>query len=104
MGLAMRELVSHFLLTSTTFPILTKKMSSLKNSIMIEVDGLIQQTYTDRPSMLKNFGQLVFHSPEKLSAEFNIWNLSLGLAASAHATIHCAAALRDADLRKDFGS
>jgi pimeloyl-ACP methyl ester carboxylesterase len=54
--------------------------------------------------MIKNFSQLFFHSPEKLSAEFNIWNLSLGLAASAYATIQCAVELRDADLRKDLGS
>jgi hypothetical protein len=54
--------------------------------------------------MLKNFSQLFFHKPEKLSAEFNIWNLSLGLAASAYATIHCAVELRDADLRKDLSS
>ena len=53
--------------------------------------------------MLKNFSQLFFHSPEKLSAEFNIWDLSLGLAASTYATIHCAIELRDADLRKDLG-
>lgn len=67
-------------------------------------DGLIQQTYTDRPSMLKNFSQLFFQHPEKLSAEFNMWNMSLGLAASAHATIHCAVELRDADLRKDLAA
>ena len=46
------------------------------------VDGLIQQTYTDRPSMLKNFSEIFFADPEKLSSEFKIWNLSLGLSAS----------------------
>jgi non-heme chloroperoxidase len=54
--------------------------------------------------MLKNFSQLFFQHPENLSAEFNIWNLSLGLAASAHATIHCAIELQDADLRKDLAA
>ncbi len=68
------------------------------------VDGLIQQAYTDRPSMLKNFSQLFFQHPEELSAEFNGWNLSLGLAASAYATIHCAVELQDADLRKDLAA
>jgi non-heme chloroperoxidase len=68
------------------------------------VDGLIQQTYADRPSMLKNFSQIFFHHPQNLSAEFNIWNLSLGLAASAYATILCAAELRDADLHKDLSA
>ena len=54
--------------------------------------------------MLKNFSQLFFHSPDKLKPEFNIWNLSLCLAASSYATIHCAVELRDADLRKDLSS
>jgi non-heme chloroperoxidase len=35
---------------------------------------------------------------------FKIWNLSLGLAASAYATIQCAIELRDADLRKDLAN
>ena len=68
------------------------------------VDDLIRQTYKDRPSMLRNFSEIFFAAPEKLSAEFKIWNLSLGLAASAHATIQCAIELRDADLRKDLAS
>ncbi|HEY7080218.1 MAG TPA: alpha/beta hydrolase [Nitrososphaeraceae archaeon] len=68
------------------------------------VDDLIQQTYTDRPSMLKNFGEIFFANPNKLSAEFKIWNLGLGLAASAHATIQCAIELGNADLRKDLAS
>ena len=66
------------------------------------VDDLILQTYTDRPSMLKNFTEIFFANPNKLSSEFKIWNLSLGLAASAHATIQCAIELRNADLRQDL--
>ncbi len=83
-------------------PCLTKRPDFPYGLDKSAVDGLIQQTYTDRPSMLKNFSQLFFHSPEKLSAEFNIWNLNLGLAASAYATIHCAVMMRDEDLRKDL--
>jgi non-heme chloroperoxidase len=66
------------------------------------VDDLIGQTYTDRPSMLKNFSEIFFANPQKLSTEFKIWNLSLGLAASAYATIQCAIELMDADLRQDL--
>jgi non-heme chloroperoxidase len=91
-------------LLAAAAPCLTKRPDFPYGLDKSALDGLIQGTYIDRPSMIKNFSQLFFHSPEKLSAEFNIWNLSLGLAASAHATIHCAAALRDADLRKDLGS
>ena len=68
------------------------------------LDGLIAQTYEDRPSMIRNFSELFFANPEKLSPEFKIWNLSLGLAASAYATIQCAIELRDADLRKDLAN
>jgi len=83
-------------------PCLTKRPDFPYGLDKSAIDGLIQQTYTDRPSMIKNFSQLYFQSPEKLSAEFNIWNLSLGLSASAYATIHCLVELRDADLRKDL--
>lgn len=68
------------------------------------VDNLISLTYQDRPSMLKAFSQIFFAEPDKLSPEFKTWNLTLGLAASAYATIQCAVELRDADLRKDMAS
>ncbi|MFL5662010.1 MAG: alpha/beta fold hydrolase [Ktedonobacteraceae bacterium] len=68
------------------------------------VDSLIAGTYADRPAMLKAFSQNFFYAPDKLSPEFQIWNLSLGLAASSHATIQCAIELRDADLRRDLAS
>jgi len=34
--------------------------------------------------MLRNFSQIFFAAPDKLSPEFKIWNLSLGLAASPY--------------------
>jgi non-heme chloroperoxidase len=54
--------------------------------------------------MLRDFSQIFFAAPDKLSPEFKIWNLGLGLAASAYATIQCAFELRDADLRKDLSA
>jgi hypothetical protein len=39
--------------------------------------------------MLRNFYEILFAAPEKISPEFKIWNLSLGLAASAYALIQC---------------
>ena len=50
--------------------------------------------------MLRNFSEIFFADPEKLSPEFKIWNLRLTV--SAYATIQCAIELRDADLRKDL--
>jgi non-heme chloroperoxidase len=54
--------------------------------------------------MLKNFSEIFSANPQKLSPEFEIWNLNLGLAASAHATIQCAVELRDRDLRGDLAN
>jgi Predicted hydrolases or acyltransferases (alpha/beta hydrolase superfamily) len=49
-----------------------------------------------------NFSEIFFANPQTLSPEFKIWNLNLGLAASAHATVQCAIELRDRDLRGDL--
>jgi pimeloyl-ACP methyl ester carboxylesterase len=54
--------------------------------------------------MLRNFSEIFSAAPEKLSPDFKIWNLGLGLAASSYATIQCAIELRDADLRKDLAN
>jgi non-heme chloroperoxidase len=53
-------------------PCLTKRPDFPYGLDKSAVDGLIQQTYMDRASMIKNFSQLFFHSPEKLTAKFNI--------------------------------
>lgn len=76
---------------------------SFPYGIAIElVNELIKQTYNDRPAMLKTFSQNFFAHPERLSPEFALWHLSLGLAAASHATIQCAIELRDADLRSEL--
>lgn len=36
------------------------------------VDDLIRQTYEDRPSMLRNFSDIFFAAPDKLSPEFKM--------------------------------
>jgi non-heme chloroperoxidase len=94
--------ISKLVLLGAAAPCSTKREDFPYGIDKSAVDGLIQQTYTDRPSMLKNFSEIFFADPEKLSSEFKIWNLSLGLAASAYATIQCAIELRDADLRSDL--
>jgi non-heme chloroperoxidase len=94
--------ISKLILLGAAAPCFTKRGDFPYGIDKAAVDDLIQQTYTDRPSMLKNFSEIFFANPEKLSSEFKIWNLSLGLAASPHATIQCAVELRDADLRSDL--
>ena len=91
-------------LMSSAVPCFTKREDFLYGLDKSAVDDLICQTYQDRPSMFRNFSEIFFAAPEKLSSEFKMWNLSLGLTASAYATIQCAIELRDADLRKDLAT
>jgi non-heme chloroperoxidase len=96
--------VAKLALLGAAAPVFTQREDFPYGLPKAAVDGLIEGTYADRPAMLKQFSQLFFFAPEKLSPEFNLWNLSLGLAASARATIQCAIELRDADLRQDLAS
>jgi non-heme chloroperoxidase len=91
-------------LLAAAAPCFTKREDFTYGIDKAAVDDLIRQTYQDRPSMLRNFSEIFFAAPEKLSPEFKMWNLSLGLTASAYATIQCAIELRDADLRKDLAT
>lgn len=94
--------VAKLVLLAAAAPCFTKREDFPYGLDKSAVDDLIHQTYADRPSMLKNFSEIFFAAPEKLSSEFKTWNLSLGLSASAYATIQCAMELRDADLRSDL--
>jgi non-heme chloroperoxidase len=96
--------ISKLVLMGAAAPCFTKRDDFPYGIDKSAVDDLIHQTYEDRPTMLKNFSEIFFANPQKLSAEFKIWNLGLGLAASAYATIQCAVELRDADLRKDLAT
>lgn len=96
--------ISKLALLAAAAPCFTKREDFPYGIDKAAVDDLIHQTYTDRPSMLKNFSEIFFANPQKLSPEFKIWNLGLGLAASAYATIQCAIELRDADLRRDLAT
>jgi hypothetical protein len=49
--------------------------------------------------MRKDFSDRFFENPQKLSTDSKIWNLGLGLSASAYTTIKCIIELMDADLR-----
>jgi non-heme chloroperoxidase len=91
-------------LLAAAAPCFTKREDFPHGIDKVAVDDLIHQTYEDRPSMLRHFSEIFFAAPEKLSPEFKMWNLSLGLAASAYATIQCAIELRDADLRNDLAN
>lgn len=94
--------ISKLILLGAAAPCFTKREGFPYGIEKTAVDDLIRQTELDRPSMLRNFSEIFFANPQKLSPEFKSWNLGLGLSASAHATIQCAIELRDADLRPDL--
>lgn len=96
--------IEKLVLAGAAAPCFTKRADFPYGIEKSAVDGLIQETYKDRANMLKIFSQIFFAHPDNLSPEFKIWNLGLGLEASAYATIQCAVELRDADLRKDMAS
>lgn len=96
--------ISKLALLGAAAPCFTKRGDFPHGIPKTAVDDLIQQTYADRPSMLKNFSEIFFANPQTLSPEFKIWNLNLGLAASSHATVQCAIELRDRDLRGDLAT
>jgi len=94
--------VNKLVLMAAAAPVFTQREDFPYGAPKSAADDLIAGTYADRPAMLKNFSQIFFHTPEKLSPEFQTWNLNLGLAASSYATIQSALLLRDADLRPDM--
>ncbi|MCI0562811.1 MAG: alpha/beta hydrolase [Nitrososphaera sp.] len=94
--------VEKLVLAAAAAPCFTRRPEFPHGIEKSAVDDLIRQTYKDRPNMLKNFSQIFFAHTDRLSTEFQMWNLNLGLAASAYATIKCALELRDADLRSDM--
>ncbi len=65
-----------------------------------EVNKLIEGTYTDRPNMLRGFGDIFF--ARFLTDSFMEWFQGLGLEASGNATAKCLVSLRDEDLRRDL--
>lgn len=84
-------------------PIFTKRPgfpNGLTTMTKENVNKLIEQTYTDRPEMIKEFGEMFFYQP--ISESFEDWVQSLSLVASGNATAKTAISLRDEDLWQDM--
>jgi len=65
-----------------------------------EVTRLIQETYDDRPKMLRGFGDIFFF--QYITAPFSDWFFQLGLQAAGWSTAKVAASLRDESLFSDL--
>ena len=92
--------VSKLILMSAAAPCLTVK-PDFPDGMNPEVfNGFIDTCKSDRTQMISQLNQATFNQP--ISSELNNWFLNLGMAASPHATIMGAVALRDEDLRADL--
>lgn len=87
-------------LISAAVPVFTQRPDYPYSLPVAEVDKIIAQTYTDRPTMIRDFGSKFFAS--SVSCEFRNWFNGISLEAAGHATAMTAISLRDEDLRGDL--
>ncbi|TQR21268.1 alpha/beta fold hydrolase [Psychrobacillus vulpis] len=92
--------VSKLALIGAAAPVFTKRPNFPYGMTKDEVNQLIKATYTDRPKMLSDFGDIFF--ARYLTKSFIDWFQGLGLMASGNATAKCLTSLRDEDLRNDL--
>lgn len=91
--------VTRLVLAAAAAPLFTQRPDYPYGLPVADVDALIEQTFTDRPKMVSDFGGKFFGS--SVSSEFREWFNSLGLEAAGHSTAKLAMSLRDEDLRED---
>lgn len=92
--------VTKLALLADAAPVFTRRPDYPYGLTKEAVNKLIEGTYTDRPKMLDDFGDIFF--ARYLTESFKDWFHGLGLEASGHATAMCAISLRDEDLRQDL--
>ena len=85
--------VSKLVLIGAAAPVFTRRPDFPYGKTVEEVNKLIEETYTDRPKMLSDFGDSFF--ARYLTKSFIDWFHGLGLAASGNATAKCLVSLRD---------
>jgi pimeloyl-ACP methyl ester carboxylesterase len=56
----------------------------------------------NRPKMISDFGNMLFHNPESQGPEMANWLFAQSMAAAPYATLTSAKSLRDEDLRNDM--
>ena len=92
--------VSKLALFGAAAPVFTNRPGYPYGLTNEEVNQFIYDTYTNRPQMLMNFGDMFFAN--YITESFKEWFTDLGLEASGHATAMALVALRDEDLRQDL--
>jgi non-heme chloroperoxidase len=92
--------VSKLVLAGAAAPAFTQRPDYPYGMTVEEVNQLIKATYTERPKMVDDFGNMLFARP--VTKSFKRWVYGLGIEASGHATAMTAVSLRDEDLRQDL--
>ncbi len=93
--------VSKLALFAAAAPAFTKRPGFPYGFDREEVTKIIQDTYNDRPKMLRGFGDLFFF--QYVTEPFSDWFFQLGLKAAGWSTAKLAASLRDESLFYDLG-
>lgn len=92
--------VSKLALFAAAAPSFTKRPDFPYGLPKEDVTKLIEQTYNDRPEMLREFGDMFFF--QYLTQPFTEWFFQLGLEAAGWATAAVAISLRDESLFSDL--
>jgi non-heme chloroperoxidase len=92
--------VSKLALFGAAAPSVTKRENFPFGLEKQAVTKIIQDTYTDRPKMLQEFGNIFFF--QNITAPFADWFLQMGLKAAGWATAEAAKTFRDEDLFSDL--
>lgn len=93
--------VSKLALFGAAAPSLTKRPDFPYGLPKDDVNKLIQDTYHDRPKMLRDFGDMFLF--QYVTQPLSDWFFQLGLEAAGWATADCATTFRDETLFSDLG-
>jgi len=94
--------VSKLALFAAAAPSFTKRMDFPYGLSKDAVTKMIQETYEDRPNMLRGFGDMFFF--QHITQPFSDWFFQLGLQAAGWSTAKLAASLRDECLFDDLAT
>lgn len=93
--------VSKLALFAAAAPSFTKRQDFPYGLPKEDVTKLIEETYNDRPKMLRDFGDMFFF--KYITGPFSDWFFQLGLQAAGWSTAKLAISLRDESLFSDLG-
>ncbi|MGF1923438.1 MAG: alpha/beta fold hydrolase [Bacteroidia bacterium] len=95
--------VSKLALFGAAAPIWIKKADFSIGITTEQANALIEQSRTNRPQMLEDFGKIFSATDSSVSPGLANWLGVINLEASAYATTQSLIALRDTDLRPELG-